>query len=115
MKIIFKRENDPDSPPSQMKDGGVTVVNAAPNWVAPSTKTEANPEGKPFKDLTGSELSQAWKDLAVKVVPKGLKYKIVNDDEEKSFIPPDREFRNAWEIDEADLTDGVGVHVPILQ
>ena len=34
----------------------------------------------------------------------GLKYKIVDD----SVIPTDRSFRGAWEVDEAELTDGVG-------
>ena len=42
--------------------------------------------------------------LAQKDVPTGLKYKIVED----SVIPTDRSFRNAWEVDEAELTDGVG-------
>jgi hypothetical protein len=53
-------------------------------------------------------LSQEWsgtmKELAQKDVPTGLKYKIVED----SVIPTDRSFRNAWEVDEAELTDGVG-------
>tara|TARA_R110002020_G_scaffold455933_1_gene672196 strand:- start:405 stop:617 length:213 start_codon:yes stop_codon:yes gene_type:complete len=52
--------------------------------------------------------SQEWtgtmEELAQKDVPTGLKYKIVED----SVIPTDRTFRNAWEVDEADLTDGVG-------
>ena len=43
-------------------------------------------------------------ELAQKDVPTGLKYKIVEDD----VIPTDRTFRNAWEVDEKDLTDGVG-------
>jgi predicted acetyltransferase len=42
--------------------------------------------------------------IAKKDVPTGYKYKIVNVSE----IPSDREFRNAWTIDEAELTDGVG-------
>ena len=52
--------------------------------------------------------SQKWpgtmEELAQKDVPTGLKYKIV----ENSIIPSDRSFRNAWEVDEAELTDGVG-------
>ena len=52
--------------------------------------------------------SQEWtgtmEELAQKDVPTGLKYKIVED----SDIPTDRSFRNAWEVDEAELTDGVG-------
>ena len=43
-------------------------------------------------------------ELAKKDVPTGLKYKIVDASE----IPSDRSFRNAWEVDEAQLTDGVG-------
>ena len=42
--------------------------------------------------------------IAKKDVPTGLKYKIVDISE----ISSDRTFRNAWEIDEAELTDGVG-------
>ena len=42
--------------------------------------------------------------IAQKDVPHNLPYKIVEDD----VIPTDREFRNAWTIDDADLTDGVG-------
>jgi len=37
-------------------------------------------------------------------VPTDLKYLIVED----NFIPTDRSFRDAWEIDESELTDGVG-------
>lgn len=52
--------------------------------------------------------SQEWtgtmEELAQKDVPTGLKYKIVED----SDIPSDRSFRNAWEVDESLLTDGVG-------
>jgi hypothetical protein len=43
-------------------------------------------------------------ELAKKDVPTGLKYKIV----EASDVPTDRTFRSAWEVDEAQLTDGVG-------
>ena len=42
--------------------------------------------------------------IAQKDVPTGLKYKIVNVSE----ISSDRTFRNAWTIDDAELTDGVG-------
>ncbi len=41
---------------------------------------------------------------AAKDVPTGLAYKIVED----SYVPSDRTFRNAWTIDSAILTDGVG-------
>ena len=48
--------------------------------------------------------SGTMEELAQKDVPTGLKYKIVED----SVISSDRSFRNAWEVDEAELTDGVG-------
>jgi hypothetical protein len=44
------------------------------------------------------------KQIAQKDVPTGYKYKIVNVSE----VSNDREFRDAWTIDEAELTDGVG-------
>ena len=53
----------------------------------------------PSKEWTGT-----MEELGQKDVPTGLKYKIVED----SDIPSDRSFRNAWEVDEAELTDGVG-------
>jgi len=43
-------------------------------------------------------------EIAKKDVPTGLAYKIV----EASDISNDKTFRNAWTIDEAELTDGVG-------
>ena len=43
-------------------------------------------------------------EIAKKDVPTGLPYKIVDDSE----IPTDRTFRDAWIVDEAILTDGVG-------
>ena len=58
----------------------VSVIAPSPNW--PGTMEE----------------------LAQQDVPTGLKYLIVED----SFVSSDRSFRNAWEIDEAELTDGVG-------
>ena len=42
--------------------------------------------------------------IADKDVPTGLNYKIVN----VSDISSDRTFRNAWTIDDEELTDGVG-------
>jgi hypothetical protein len=48
--------------------------------------------------------SGTLEELAQKDVPTGLKYKIVED----SDIPTDQTFRDAWEVDEAELTDGVG-------
>ena len=43
-------------------------------------------------------------EIAKKDVPTGLSYKIVEDSE----VPTDRTFRDAWTVDEATLTDGVG-------
>lgn len=43
-------------------------------------------------------------EIAKKDVPTGVKYKIIEDLE----IPTDRTFRDAWTVDEATLTDGVG-------
>jgi len=42
--------------------------------------------------------------IAKKDVSTGKKYKIVDESE----ILSDRTFRDAWEIDESELTDGVG-------
>lgn len=43
-------------------------------------------------------------EIARKDVPTGRPYKIVQDED----IPSDRTFRDAWEVDVATLTDGVG-------
>ena len=43
-------------------------------------------------------------ELARYAVPTGKKYKIIDNTE----IPTDDTFRDAWEVDEAELTDGVG-------
>jgi len=61
-------------------EGTVSVITPSPHW------------------------SGTMQELAQKDVPTGLKYLIVGDSE----ISTDRSFRNAWEIDEAELTDGVG-------
>jgi hypothetical protein len=42
--------------------------------------------------------------IAKKDVPNGLKYKIID----LSELPTDRSTRDAWTIEESDLTDGVG-------
>lgn len=62
------------------KTGGVCIVTPAKN--------------------TGLSIDQ----IAKKSVPVGLPYKIVDAD----TIPSDRTFRDAWEVDESQLTDGVG-------
>jgi hypothetical protein len=48
--------------------------------------------------------SMTIEQIAQKDVPTGLNYKIVNVSE----ISSDRTFRDAWTIDDAELTDGVG-------
>ena len=40
----------------------------------------------------------------LKCVPSGVKYKIIDS----SDLPPDRDFRNAWEYDFTESYDGVG-------
>mgnify|MGYP005997593845 CR=1 FL=1 len=50
------------------------------------------------------EESRTVEEIAQKDVPTGLPYKIVDVSE----ISSDRTFRDAWDIDEAELTDGVG-------
>jgi hypothetical protein len=42
--------------------------------------------------------------IAIKDVPAGKKFKIVD----AADIPTDRSEREAWTVDEADLTDGIG-------
>ena len=42
--------------------------------------------------------------IAIKDVPSGRKFKLVD----AADIPSDRSQRNAWTVDEADLTDGIG-------
>ena len=46
----------------------------------------------------------AIEEIALKDVPTGVAFAIVEDD----FIPSDRTFRDAWTIDDSLLTDGVG-------
>ena len=43
-------------------------------------------------------------EMAKKNVPTGQKYKIVD----VADIPSDSSFRDAWQVDESELTDGVG-------
>jgi hypothetical protein len=44
--------------------------------------------------------------IALKDVPDGKPFKIVDTTD----IPSDRTFRDAWEVDEATLIDGVGAY-----
>jgi hypothetical protein len=48
--------------------------------------------------------SYTLEQIAEKDVPEGVPYKIID----ASDLPADRTFRNAWDIDESELTDGVG-------
>jgi hypothetical protein len=52
----------------------------------------------------GALAKYSIQEIAEKDVPAGKPYKIVSVDD----IPSDRTFRDAWDIDEAILTDGVG-------
>lgn len=79
MKIIFIQDN-----------GYMGLITPAPNFLL-----EINPSTN--KEWTVDE-------VAKKDVPTGKKYKIVDDSE----IPANKNFRDAWVVDEADLTDGVG-------
>ena len=62
------------------------------------------PEGTVSFIIPSPEWSGTMQELAQKDVPTGLKYKIVED----SVIPTDLTFRDAWEVAESELTDGVG-------
>ena len=42
--------------------------------------------------------------IAIKDVPAGKPFKIIDASE----VPTNREYRNAWTVDEAELTDGIG-------
>ena len=60
--------------------------------------------GKAHILIPAAKEPRTVEEIAKKDVPTGKKYKIVEDSE----IPTDRSFRDAWIVDEADLTDGVG-------
>lgn len=66
----------------QTDEGGVAIIIPAPECLQKYTIEE----------------------IAVKDVPAGKPYKIVD----MADIPSDRTFRNAWEVDPNTLTDGVG-------
>lgn len=63
-------------------DGGVSIIMPAPECLENHTIEE----------------------IALKDVPFGKPFKIIDS----SLIPTDRTFRDAWTVDEQDLTDGVG-------
>lgn len=54
--------------------------------------------------IPAPECSLTIEETALKDVPSGVKYKIID----VSDLPPDRDFRNAWEYDFTDSFDGVG-------
>jgi len=54
--------------------------------------------------VPADNIDMTVEEIAKKDVPTGVKYKIVDVSE----ISSDRTFRNAWDIDEAELTDGTG-------
>ena len=60
--------------------------------------------GKAHILIPAAKESRTVEEIAKKDGPTGKKYKIVP----VSDISSDRSFRNAWTVDEADLTDGVG-------
>jgi hypothetical protein len=54
--------------------------------------------------LIPADCGKTIEEIADKDVPAGKSYKIVSSD----ILPTDMTFFDAWEVDEADLTDGVG-------
>jgi len=50
-------------------------------------------------------------EIADKDVPSGHPYKIINT----SDLPQDRATRSLWDVDEADLTDGVGADYGVTE
>ena len=57
--------------------------------------------------IPGKNVNKTVEEIAQKDVPTGKPYKIVDASE----ISDDRTFRNAWTIDDAELTDGTGEDV----
>jgi hypothetical protein len=56
---------------------------------------------RPTEEALNAHSIQA---IAIKDVPAGKPFKIVD----AADIPSDRSDRDAWTVDEADLTDGIG-------
>jgi len=75
------------------KSGTIAIMQRNPTEINPST-------GKLWTD----------EEVAQKDVPTGFKYKIIDDSDE----PTDRSFRDAWVVDESELTDGVGADYGVL-
>ena len=62
-----------------------------------------NPEGG-VSVIIPCDCGLTIEQIAAKDVPTGLPYKILDVSE----IPSDRSARDAWTVDDADLTDGAG-------
>jgi len=63
-----------------------------------------NADGSVSVIVPAPECGLTIEQIALKDVPFGKPFKIVD----AADIPADRTQRNAWTVDEADLTDGVG-------
>jgi hypothetical protein len=63
-----------------------------------------NEEGGVSVIIPAADCGLTIEQIAAKDVPTGVPYKIVD----VADIPIDRSQRDAWTVDEADLTDGVG-------
>lgn len=61
-------------------------------------------EGGGVAVIVPCECGLTIEEIAAKDVPTGSPYKIVD----VADIPTDRQWRDAWAVSEADLTDGVG-------
>ena len=61
--------------------------------------------------VPADNVNMTVEEIAQKDVPTGVKYKIVN----KLEVSSDRTFRNAWDINEAELTDGTGADHGVLE
>jgi hypothetical protein len=92
MRIIYNQPLSGKNPEETAGDVMLTVIHPSPKWLAG--------EEKMLPGVTEFTIEERAK----KDVPAGLPYKIVED----SYIPTDRAFRDAWEIDDEELTDGVG-------
>tara|TARA_R100001463_G_scaffold24880_1_gene59226 strand:+ start:1011 stop:1292 length:282 start_codon:yes stop_codon:yes gene_type:complete len=76
-------------------DDEVCTIHVNPNYL----------DGSYLKDADGNNIGTSYtmEQFAQKDVPHNKKYKIINISD-----LPDEQFRNAWEIAESELTDGVG-------
>tara|TARA_Y100001972_G_C7542665_1_gene272984 strand:- start:299 stop:547 length:249 start_codon:yes stop_codon:yes gene_type:complete len=72
---------------------------------ASETITILTPTPQILNEVNAST-GELWtvEDIAKKDVPTGSKYKIVENED----VPTDRSFRDAWTVNESDLTDGEG-------